>query len=94
MLFAISCFDKPGSLALRQATRPAHLDFVTGQHVVIGGPLLDAEGQPCGSLLLFEAPDRAAAEAFVAADPYGQAGLFERVTIHGFRTVIRDGAPA
>ena len=87
MLFAISCFDKPGSLALRQATRPAHLDFVTGQHVVIGGPLLDAEGQPCGSLLLFEAPDR-------AADPYGLAGLFERVTIHGFRTVIRDGAPA
>ena len=94
MLFAISCFDKPGSLALRQATRPAHLDFVGGQKVVIGGPLLDLEGAPCGSLLLLEAPDRAAAEAFVAADPYGKAGLFERVTIHGFRTVIKDGAPA
>ena len=92
MLFAISCHDKPGSLAIRQANRPAHLDFAANHHVVLGGPLLDEAGQPCGSMLVLEAPDRAAAEAFVAGDPYGLAGLFSTVTIEGFRAVFKDGA--
>ena len=91
MLFAISCFDKPGSLALRQDTRPAHLGFVANFPIILGGPLLDESGQPVGSMLVLDAPDRAAAEAFVAGDPYGAAGLFDRVTIHGFRAVFKDG---
>ena len=92
MQFAITCFDKPGSAATRQANRPAHLAFAGEHHMITAGPLLDEDGQPCGSLLIIEAPDRAAAEAFVAGDPYGLAGLFDRVTIHGFRTVFKDGA--
>ena len=91
MLFAITCHDKPGSLAVRQANRPAHLAFAAAHQVALGGPLLDEQGQPCGSLLVLEAPDRAAAEAFVAGDPYGLGGLFDRVTIQGFRTVFKDG---
>ncbi len=94
MLFVISCFDKPGRLDLRQATRPAHLDFAAHHQVALGGPLLDDAGTPVGSLLVLEAPDRAAAEAFVAGDPYGMAGLFDRVTIHGFNTVFKDGQQA
>ena len=43
------------------------------------------------ALLVIDAPDRAAAEAFVAGDPYGLAGLFDRVTIHGYRAVFKDG---
>ena len=92
MLFAITCHDKPGSLAIRQANRPAHLDFAAHHRVVLGGPLLDEAGQPCGSMLVLDAPDRAAAEAFVAGDPYGLAGLFDTVTIEGFRAVFKDGA--
>ncbi len=91
MLFAITCHDKPASAEIRQTNRPAHLDFAAEHSVVIGGPLLDEAGQPCGSMLVIDAPDRAAAEAFVAGDPYGLAGLFERVTIHGYRTVFKDG---
>ena len=92
MLFAITCLDKPDSLALRQATRPAHLEYLAGyQIVLLGGPVLDPAGASCGSLLVLEAADLAEAEAFAAADPYAKAGLFASTTIQGFRMVVRDG---
>jgi hypothetical protein len=94
MLFAITCTDKPGSLELRMATRPAHLDHLKANEksLVLVGPILDAEDRPAGSLLVVEADDRAAAEAFAAADPYAKAGLFESVVVRPFRTVFKDGA--
>jgi uncharacterized protein YciI len=93
MLFAISCQDKPGALDLRLATRPTHLEYLDGQAEVIvqGGPVLDAEGKPCGSLLLVDVADEAAAKALAAGDPYAKAGLFESVTIKPFRSVFKDG---
>jgi uncharacterized protein YciI len=91
VLFAITCYDKPGSSEIRQANRPAHLTFAAAHTITLGGPLLDKTGQPCGSLLVIDAPDRTAAEAFVAGDPYGLADLFDRVTIHGYRAVFKDG---
>ena len=62
--------------------------------VVQGGPMLDRDGRPCGSLLLVEVEDLAAAEGFAASDPYAKAGLFESTVIRGFRTVFRDGEAA
>ncbi len=93
MLFALILTDKPGSLALRQATRPAHLDYLRAREVAVqfGGPLLDPEGNPCGSLLIIEAEGRGAAEAFAAGDPYAKAGLFESTVIRPIRQVARDG---
>ncbi len=91
MLFAITCLDKPDSAALRQATRAKHLEHAARHGVVFGGPLLGPDGAPCGSLLVIEADHQAAAEHVAAADAYAQAGLFASVTIHGFRTVFRDG---
>lgn len=93
MLFAITCLDKPGSLDKRLATRPAHLAWLESHqaNLVLVGPVLDGQGNPCGSLLVVEAPDQAAAEAFAAADPYAAAGLFGRVEIRPFRMVFRDG---
>lgn len=93
MLFAISCTDKPASLALRMETRPAHIEYLK-QHAasfVLVGPVLDPEGKPCGSLLVVDVADRAAAEAFAAGDPYAKAGLFETAVIRPFRTVFKDG---
>ena len=92
MLFAITCLDKPSALALRQATRPAHLEHAGLHRVVFGGPLLDAGGSPFGSLLVVDVESREEAERFAAADPYAKAGLFASVTIHGYRAVFRDGA--
>lgn len=93
MLFALICTDKPGSLATRQAARPPHLEYLRSHEASLqfAGPLLDPAGNPCGSLLVIDAPDRAAAEAFAAADPYAKAGLFESTVIRPVRQVARDG---
>jgi len=89
-LFALMCFDKPDSLALRLATREAHLAYV-GENaalVKVAGPMADATDAMAGSLFILDAPDRAAVEAFNAGDPYQQAGLFGQVEIRGFRASV------
>jgi uncharacterized protein YciI len=89
-LFVLICIDKPGALALRTATREAHLAYVASRpgELKLGGPFLDEAGDMAGSLMIVEAADLAAAEAFHAADPYKLAGLFGRVEIKPFRTTI------
>jgi len=93
MLFALVCTDRPGSLDLRLATRANHLAYLETyqDRLVHAGPLLDLDGRPCGSLLVIDAEDRAAAEGFAEADPYAKAGLFESAVIRPFRAVFKDG---
>jgi uncharacterized protein YciI len=88
--FMLACFDKAQSLPLRMATRQAHLAYMAdkGPMLKLAGPLLDEAGDMTGSLLLIEADDLAAATAFSAADPYTQAGLWDRVEIKAFRASI------
>jgi uncharacterized protein YciI len=50
--------------------------------------MLDGDGNMCGSLLILEVPDMAAAEAWAASDPYSKAGLFESVTLKAWKRVI------
>lgn len=94
MLFAIICTDRPNSLDTRMATREAHIHYLStyADRVVDGGPLLDTDGRPCGSLLIVDVADRAAAEGFAASDPYAKVNLFESVIIRGHRIVFRDAA--
>ncbi len=94
MLFAIFCTDRPGRLDTRLAARPAHISYLEryADRLVHAGPLLDDDGRACGSLLLVDVADRAAAEGFAASDPYAKVDLFESTIIRGFRTVFRDGA--
>ena len=89
-LFILACFDKPNSLDLRMATREAHLAYARERRAMIkvAGPLLDEAEGMAGSLFILEASDRAAVEAFNAADPYQQAGLFGQVEIRGFKASI------
>jgi hypothetical protein len=78
MHFSIACTDKPGALPLRQANRPAHLAYLeaAGPTLALAGPLLGADGQPVGSLLIVEVADRGTAEAIAG------------VTITPFRPVL------
>jgi hypothetical protein len=89
-LFMLACFDKPNALDLRMATREAHLAYVRENlaQVKLAGPMLDEADSMAGSLFVLDVADRAAVEAFTAADPYQKAGLFERVEIRGFRASI------
>jgi uncharacterized protein len=88
-LFALICTDKPGHEDLRRATRAAHLAYVeaTGA-ALLAGPFLNAHGGMTGSLLVLDLPDRAAAEAWAAADPYARAGLFAEVRIEEWKKVF------
>ena len=88
--FVLFCVDKPGSLDLRMATREAHLAYMRDKAAMmkLGGPMLDEDGAMAGSLLIVEAPDRAAAMALSAQDPYTLAGLWERVDVKAFKATF------
>ncbi|MDJ0852197.1 MAG: YciI family protein [Myxococcota bacterium] len=72
--------DGPRGAELRKLHRPAHLEGLEGLEaegkIRHAGPLLDGEGRPCGSLIVFEADDLAAARALAARDPYVVEGIF------------------
>jgi uncharacterized protein YciI len=89
MLYAIICLDKPGALDFRKANREAHLAHIKGSNgaIVQAGPFLDANGDMCGSLLIYDG-DEAGARAWAAADPYAAAGLFESVAIRPWKKVV------
>lgn len=90
MLFAIHGVDRQGALDTRLAHYEAHKAFLSdtsafGVDIVMSGPLVADDGTTMiGSLFLIEASDRAAVEAFHAADPFKKADIWERVTITGF----------
>jgi uncharacterized protein YciI len=96
MLFALICNDKPGHLQVRLDNRPAHVAFLDGingeKKLAFAGPFLDGDGKPCGSLVVIEAPDLAAARALAAEDPYAKAGLFEKVDIRPWNWVFNKPA--
>lgn len=88
MPYALIARDKPGASEVRKANRDDHLAYVaeTGC-AMIGGPLIE-DGGMVGSLLILDLPDRAAAEAWAAGDPYAKAGLFESVEITEWKKVV------
>ncbi len=91
MLFVIHALDKPGSSTLRQATRADHLAYMSNFDIQVGGPMLDEEGESCGSIIIIEMKDLAAAEKFATHDPYRKVGLFQTVSILPMKKVIWPG---
>lgn len=91
MHFVISCIDKADHSHLRLENRPAHVEHLKAhaEQIVAAGPTTSEDGAtPTGSVLIMEFGGRAEAEAFAAADPYAQAGLFQSVTISPWRKVF------
>lgn len=89
MRFALMTKDKPGALQTRMDNREAHLAYIAETGVVeMAGPVLDDDGQMCGSLIVLDVEDLAAAQAWADNDPYAKAGLFETVTLRAWKKVI------
>jgi uncharacterized protein YciI len=90
MHFVAICLDKPNALSKRLENRAAHLAFLgeKPEIVKLGGPFLDPAGQPCGSMLILDCPDEAAARAFLAGDPYAKADLFASVELRAYKPVL------
>jgi uncharacterized protein YciI len=87
MLFVFHGLDRPDSAELRQKLHDDHATFQHARANPVGGPLLDDDALPCGTMFVFEARDVAEAAAIVADDPYVRAGLFDRTSLRAFRAV-------
>lgn len=89
MKFAVMCTDKAGALQIRLDTRAEHLAYIEQTGVVEqAGPFLNEAGEMCGSLLVLDVADLAAAQAWADGDPYAKADLFESVTVQAWKRVI------
>lgn len=93
MPYMIETWDKPDAQGLRDSARPAHLAFLDANAhrlLACGAKLTDDGARGIGSLYLLDTEDRAEAEAFVAADPFSAAGLFETVAVTRWRKAFFD----
>ena len=98
MYYAISCEDVEKSLPLRLRARPAHLERI--QHLVDQGRLLAAGPHPAldteepgeagftGSLIIAEFDSLESATAWADADPYVEAGVFNKVIVKPYKVVL------
>ncbi|WP_375264537.1 YciI family protein [Planktotalea sp.] len=89
MLIALMAKDKEGALQIRLDNRPVHVAHINDSGVVLhAGPLLDDAGEMCGSLVILDVEDMAAAEDWAANDPYAKAGLFASSELIRWNKVI------
>jgi uncharacterized protein YciI len=89
MLIALIARDKTGALQIRKDNRDAHLAYINKTNVVSqAGPLLDANSEMCGSLVVLDVPDMSSAQKWADNDPYAKAGLFAKVDLIEWKKVI------
>jgi uncharacterized protein YciI len=94
MPYIIETFDKPDHQAVRQQHRPAHLDFLKQNAPLLlacGAKLQDDGSDMGGGLYVVDLDTREAAQAFIEADPFFQAELFEQVRITRWRKAYVAG---
>ncbi|MGB3289892.1 MAG: YciI family protein [Burkholderiaceae bacterium] len=94
MPYLIETFDKPNTLALRQALRDKHLDFLKENKKLLlacGAKLEDDGTGGSGSVYIVDLETRKEAEDFVNSDPFAVGGLFERMTVTRWRKAYLGG---
>lgn len=90
MHFVVIGKDGPDA-GVRRQHRPAHLEYVAArqQLIVYAGPLI-VDSAMVGSLFVFDVPDRAALDAYMADDPYFSPGIFASVEIFESRRMVPE----
>lgn len=87
MIYAFRLLDKPQASALRDAVRPAHKAYLAqvADRVAFAGPLVADDGvSMIGTLLAIDFESREAAMAWLAGEPFTQAGLYAGREVHAF----------
>ena len=87
MIYVFHLLDRPDGAALRQQLRPEHKTYLAAvaERIAFAGPLLQDDGSTMvGSLLAIDFADRAAAQAWLAGEPFTRAGLYAAVAVHAF----------
>jgi uncharacterized protein YciI len=87
MIFTFILIDRPGAAELRQQVRPEHKAYLAAvaERIAFAGPFVADDGQTMiGSLLAIDFDSRAAAEAWLAAEPFTRAGVYASRTVQAF----------
>ena len=90
MIFVFHLTDKPDSGQLRTSVRPEHKAYLglQAERMAFAGPLTSDDGATMiGSLLAIDFADRAAAESWLANEPFTKAGLYGAVSIQAFNNL-------
>jgi uncharacterized protein len=84
--------------ARRAAVRPAHLEgirpLVEAGNVLVGGAILDDEGDMVGSVMLTDFASREAFDAWIDNDPYVTGGVWKDIEVRPFRPAVGAWMPA
>jgi uncharacterized protein len=84
----IHLIDKPDTAAIVKATMETHLQYLEDAKaplVLAGGTRAEDGVTRLGSIFLLNVPNRAAAEAWLAQEPFNKAGVFASYTITRMR---------
>jgi hypothetical protein len=87
MHFVVICKDSAGSPERRRTALDDHRRYVDthAASIIASGPLVDDDSDArLGQVFMLEVADRAAAESFVADDPFMRVGVFSDVEITRF----------
>jgi uncharacterized protein YciI len=92
MLYAWMGFLKPDAGPVPQSVQQETTDFLSQPYIKIHtvGQLLDESGKRAGMMMIFEVPDRRAAEEFVQGSPYLQAGLYDEHRLHEYHLEVGE----
>jgi uncharacterized protein YciI len=90
MLFAWIGFIRKGAETIPQDVNQQTNEFLQQPYLSIShvGPLCDENGRRAAMLMIFEADDRASAEALVENSPYRRAGIYEHHQLYEYRNEI------
>jgi hypothetical protein len=91
MQFLLVAYDgtDSGALERRLNARPGHLEKITAlkkdAEFLLGGAILDDNGQMIGSMIVYDFPDRQSLDLKLKEEPYIINGVWQRIEIKPFR---------
>lgn len=91
MLYILFMEDDPRKTRLRDELFEEHYAYLMANKdlLLLGGAQLQEDGTTrTGSVLILNVPERAIAEAFLAAEPYSKAGLFKTIRLTRMRRAL------
>lgn len=89
--YLITAYDFTDEKALerRMTARPSHLDKAKAMkaagEIIIGGAIINDEGQMIGSSVIIEMENRAAIDKWLAEEPYVTGKVWDKIMIQEFK---------
>jgi uncharacterized protein len=83
--FLLIAHDYADALPRRMEVREQHLALGDASmqrgELIFATAMLNDAGQLCGSVMVFELPDRAALDRYLTAEPYVKNRVWEKITV-------------